>query len=74
VSINEQQLGWEHAQVTYPLTELAHPSREQGKVAEAEALYRRALHIWEEQVGETHPHRAEAMQGLAQLREAQGTW
>ena len=38
-----------------PLNNLANLYAEQGKYAEAEPLYQRALHIWEQQLGPEHP-------------------
>ena len=45
---------------------------EQGKYAEAEPLYLRALRIREQQLVQEHPQLAETMHDLARLREAQG--
>jgi Tfp pilus assembly protein PilF len=40
---------------------------EQGKYAQAEPLYQRALQIREQQVGPDHPHVASALNNLALL-------
>ena len=57
--------------VAYPLHGLANLYREQGKYAQAEPLYQRALRIWEQQLGPEHPETAEIIHDLARFREAQ---
>ena len=58
--------------MAYTLNELANLYAVQGKYAEAEPLYQRALHIREQMPDPQHPKTAEIMHGLAQLRNAQG--
>ncbi len=40
---------------------------EQGRYEEAEPLYQRALHIWEQAWGSEHPEVANALENLAEL-------
>jgi len=47
-------LGPDHPQVAYPLNGLANVYYNQEKYAEAESLYKRALHIWEHAFGSGH--------------------
>ncbi len=47
---------------------------DQGKYAEAEPLYQRALDIWEQQLGPEHPLVAYALNGLAILYKEQGKY
>ena len=58
--------------MAYSLGGLANLYREQSRYAEAEPLYRRALHIREQQLGPDHLQTAETMHDLARLREVQG--
>ena len=51
----EQALGPDHPDVAYPLNNLAILYKEQGKYAEAEPLYQRALRIREQTLGPDHP-------------------
>ncbi len=53
--------------MAYPLNDLANLYREQGKYAQAEPLYQRALHIWEQALGPDHPQVAYRLNGLASL-------
>ena len=50
-----RSLGPDHPDVAFPLTSLAILYTEQGKYAEAEPLYQRALRIWEQALGPDHP-------------------
>jgi tetratricopeptide (TPR) repeat protein len=65
-------MGPAHPESAYPLSGLAHLYARQGKYAEAEPLYQRALRIWEAQVGETHLLTGATRRALAELQEAQG--
>ncbi len=46
----------------------------QGRYAQAEPLYQRALTIWEKALGPEHPHVATSLNNLAGLYEAQGRY
>lgn len=65
----EQQLGPEHPHVTSPLHRLADLYHQQGKLVEAEQLYKRALSIL---VETDHPQVAYSINGLANLYHQQG--
>jgi tetratricopeptide (TPR) repeat protein len=67
----EQQLGPEHPDVAEILDNLANLYRKQGRYAEAEPLYQRALHI-REQMGAEHPETAETLHDYAAFQEMQG--
>ncbi len=54
------------------LNNLAELYRAQGRYAEAEPLYRRALAIVEKALGPEHPHVAANLNNLAGLYQAQG--
>lgn len=60
--------------VASPLNNLATLYREQGKYAEAEPLYQRAIHTLEQSVGPEHPQVADALNGLAILYFEQGKY
>ena len=60
--------------VAYPLNGLANLYTEQGKHAEAEPLYQRALRIWEQALGPDHPQVASPLNGLANLYKEQGKY
>ncbi len=47
---------------------------EQGRYAEAEPLFRKALSIYEQQLGENHPDVASSLNNLAELYRAQGRY
>jgi tetratricopeptide (TPR) repeat protein len=49
------------------LNNLAALYRDQGRYAEAEPLYQRALAIWEEALGPEHPNVATALENYAAL-------
>ena len=49
------------------LNNLAELYRAQGKYAEAEPLYKRALAIWEKALGPEHPNVAKSLQNYAAL-------
>lgn len=55
LGIREQQLGGEHPDTAQSLHNLARLYHAQGKNAEAEPLFRRALAIYEKPVGRDHP-------------------
>jgi tetratricopeptide (TPR) repeat protein len=63
----EQQVDPDHPEVASALNGLALLYTEQGKYAQAEPLYQRALQIREQQVGPDHPHVASALNNLALL-------
>src|SRR5947207_12692806 len=50
------------------------PYNAQGKYAKAEPLYRRALEIYEQQLGPIHPYTAQSLNNLAYLYNAQGKY
>ena len=50
-----------------PLNNLAILYVDQGKYAEAEPLYQRALHIWEQAFGAEHPYTRTAVKNYAIL-------
>src|ERR1700674_2601472 len=56
------------------LNSLADVYRTQGRVAEVEPLYRRALGIREKVLGPDHPDAATALNGLAELYETEGRY
>ncbi len=58
--------------MAYSLNRLAELYRRQGKYAEAEPFYLRALHIREQALGSEHPDTAEVIYDFALLRDAQG--
>ena len=58
--------------MAYPLNGLANLYYKQGKYAEAEPLYQRALHIRTQYLGPEHIETAEIMYDFALLQEAQG--
>ncbi len=60
-------LGPEHPDVAIILNNLAVLYRAQGKYAEAEPLYKRALAIREEALGPDHPHVAGSLENYAAL-------
>ncbi len=56
------------------LNNLAAPYQAQGKYAEAEPLYQRALEIREKALGKGHPDVAQSLNNLASLYQAQGKY
>ena len=70
----ENALGPEHPNVATSLNNLAGLYEDQGKYAEAEPLYRRALAIQENALGPMHPHLAKSLNNLAGLYHAQGRY
>jgi tetratricopeptide (TPR) repeat protein len=72
LQIRERVQGPGHPEVAFPLNNLAELYREQSKDAEAEPLYLRALHIWEQTLGVDHPFVAHPLNGLANLYRGQG--
>jgi tetratricopeptide (TPR) repeat protein len=63
-----------HPDVASILNNLAELYRVQGKYAEAEPLYQRALAILEEALGPHHPHLATSLNNLALLYRAGGKY
>ena len=68
------QLGAEHPSTAMSLNNLAGLYRNQGKYAEAEPLYERALSIRERQLGGEHPDTATSLNDLAGLYRSQGKY
>ena len=65
-------LGPDHPDTALSLNNLAALYRAQGKLTEAEPLYRRALEICERVLGPDHPDTALSLNNLAALYRAQG--
>ena len=63
-----------HQEVASTFNSLAELSSEQGRYAEAEPLYLRALHIREQLLGPDHPDLASPLNGLANLHYMQGKY
>ncbi len=63
----EKALGPEHPNVATSLNNLAFMYHDQGKYAEAEALYKRALAIDEKALGPEHPDVAQSLENYAAL-------
>jgi tetratricopeptide (TPR) repeat protein len=55
------------------LGEAAESYRAEGRLDQAEPLYRRALAIWERSAGWNHPRVVTTLAGLAQVRQARGS-
>nr|NCR69258.1 CHAT domain-containing protein [Microcystis aeruginosa LL11-07] len=53
---------------------LAELYRVQGRYSEAEPLYKQALAIWKQQLGDNHPDTASSLNNLALLYESQGRY
>ena len=70
-SVRQLSKGPDHPDVAQSLNNLATLYHDQGKYAEAEALYFRALAIREESLGPNHPDVATALNNLAALYESQ---
>ena len=68
----KKTLGATHPSTLTSLSKLAGLLKAQGKHAEAEPLYRRALEDTEETFASTHPHRLRLIGSLARLLKAQG--
>ena len=60
-------MGPEHPNVASGLNNLAKFYYAQGKYAEAEPLFKRALAIWEKALGPEHPDLAQSLENYAQL-------
>jgi tetratricopeptide (TPR) repeat protein len=56
------------------LNNLAALYDDQGRYADAEPLYKRALAVWEKALGPDHPDVATALNNLAQLYKDQGSY
>jgi tetratricopeptide (TPR) repeat protein len=65
------QLGKDHPDTALSLNNLAFLYYSQGKYAEAEPLYRRALDITEKALGKDHPSTARSLNNLALLYHSQ---
>ena len=48
--------------------------KEQGRYAEADPLYRRALATWKKALGPNHPDLAQSLNSLAEMYSAQGRY
>jgi CHAT domain-containing protein/Tfp pilus assembly protein PilF len=70
--IKEKALGSDHPDVAKSLGSLAMLYADQGRYADAEPLYRRALAINEKRLGADHPDVATSLSGLAVLYTHQG--
>jgi tetratricopeptide (TPR) repeat protein len=69
---SENVLGPEHASVTTSLNDLALLYNNQGRYADAEPLYQRALTISEKALGPGHPHVTGSLNNLADVYRAHG--
>ena len=72
MAIDEAALGPAHSNVATKLNNLAVLYSTQGKYAEAEPLYQRALEIREAALGLEHPAVANSLYTLALLYQTQG--
>ncbi len=63
----EKALGPEHPDVATSLNNLAELYNAQGRYAEAEPLYKRALAIWEKVLGPEHPNVVAGLENYAAL-------
>ena len=72
--IKEKALGPEHPDVALGLNNLALLYYGQGRYAEAEPLYKRALEILEKVLGPDHPDVARGLNNLALLYDSQGRY
>ena len=54
------------------LNDLAELCKEEGRYADAEPLYKRALATWKKALGPDHPDVAQSLNNLADLYSAQG--
>ena len=70
--ISEKTLGKEHPAVAIRYNNLAGLLEDQGKYAEAEPLYRRAIEIGEKTLGKDHPDVARLYNNLASLLKDRG--
>ena len=68
----EQQLGAQHPHTLTSVNNLAGLLKAQGKLVEAETLYRRALEGCEQQLGAQHPHTLISVINMAGMLQAQG--
>ena len=68
----EQQLGADHPDTLNAVDELAQLLHDQGKLADAQPLYRRALDGREQQLGAQHADTLISVHNLALLLQAQG--
>ena len=69
-----EQFGEQDPRFAASLNNLAELYRAQGKYAQAEPLYQRALAIWEKALGPEHPNVAAGLSNLAGLYDAQGKY
>ncbi len=72
MAIDEKALGPDHPGVAIGLNNLAALYGAQGRYAEAEPLYKRALAIVEKALGPEHPHVATSLENYAALLRATG--
>ena len=70
--LNEAELGPTHPHTLSSVNNLAILLRAQGKYAEAEPLFRRALQGREAELGPTYPHTLSSVNNLANLLSDQG--
>ena len=71
---HEKALGPDHPDVATSLNNLAELYQAQGRYADAEPLYKRALAIHEKALGPDHPDVATSLNNLAVLYQAQGRY
>ncbi|MDR4473854.1 MAG: tetratricopeptide repeat protein, partial [Nitrospira sp.] len=69
-----EQAGDEGGRVALAANSLGLLYHDQGRLAEAESLYTRALGIWEAQLGPEHEDVAAALNNLAEIAHARGEW
>ena len=67
-----ETLGATHPDTLQSMNNLARLLQDQGKLSEAEPLFRDALRLRRETLGETHPDTLQSMTNLARLLQAQG--
>ena len=67
LEIKEKLLGPDHPEVATTLNNLALLRKSQGRLAEAEALYRRALSIFVHALDPSHPSVVACRENLARL-------
>ena len=72
LGIHEKTLGPEHPSVGTSLNNLAGLYQSQGRSAEAEPLYQRALRTHEKALGPEHPSVGTSLNNLAGLYQSQG--
>ncbi|MCS6316791.1 MAG: tetratricopeptide repeat protein, partial [Nitrospira sp.] len=69
-----EQVGFDAARVAAAANNLGLLYHDQGRLAEAQPLYARALAIWEQQLGPEHEDVAAALNNLAEIAHAEADW